>query len=41
MQIEPSIEGKKYTGITIMKESEVIEIDHKLEDELGEFLNSK
>jgi hypothetical protein len=41
VQIEPFIEGKKYNGIIIMKESEIVEIDSKLEDDLSKFLERK
>jgi hypothetical protein len=41
VQVEPFLEGRKYTGITIMEETEIIEIDNELEDRLDQFLEQK
>jgi hypothetical protein len=36
--VEPFIEGKKYAGIIIMKESPIIELDLKLDEDLNKFI---
>ncbi len=41
MQIEPNIEGMNYIGITIMKESEQLKMDKKLENLTNEYFVSK
>ena len=41
MQVDPAIEGRKYTGITIMMDSPSITLDPKLEQHLEKYLEQR
>lgn len=38
MQVEPFLEGRQYTGITLMMETELLQLDPHLDDQLDRFL---